>query len=190
VQAALFGLLLLGDRLPGLAVAGLAASLAGIVLISVRAVPGSALVGRAAWLGLASGAAFALSAVSYRAASMALHAVPGELAAPAFTLACVTVAQTLLMTLWLGLRQPATIGAVLARWPTAALVGAAGMLASLGWFLAFTLATAAEVKAVGQVELLFSWLTARYGFGELPSLRETLGIAMVAGGIVLVVLAG
>ena len=50
--------------------------------------------------------------------------------------------------------------------------------------------TAAQVKAVGQVELLFSWLTARYAFGELPALRETLGIALVAGGIVAVVLAG
>ena len=82
------------------------------------------------------------------------------------------------------------IVAVLRRWRVAAAVGAAGMLASLGWFVAFTLATAAEVKAVGQVELLFSWLTARYAFGELPSLRESLGIALVAGGIVVVVLAG
>jgi uncharacterized membrane protein len=64
------------------------------------------------------------------------------------------------------------------------------MLASLGWFVALTVATAAQVKAVGQVELLFSWLTARYAFGELPALRETLGIALVAGGIVAVVLAG
>jgi drug/metabolite transporter (DMT)-like permease len=190
VQAAVFGLVLLGDRLSGLAVAGMAASLAGIVLISVRAVPGTALVGRAALLGLASGAAFALSAVAYRGATLALEGAPGALVAPSFTLACVTLVQTLALTLWLGLREPEAIVAVLRRWPTAALVGAAGMLASLGWFVAFTLATAAEVKAVGQVELLFSWLTARYGFGELPSVRETLGILLVAGGIVLVVLAG
>ena len=190
VQAALLGLVLLGDRLSGLAVAGLSASLVGIVLISVRAVPGSALVGRAALLGLASGAAFALSAVAYRGATLALEGTQGPLVGPSFTLACVTLVQTLVLTLWLGLREPEAIVAVLRRWPTAALVGAAGMLASLGWFVAFTLATAAEVKAVGQIELLFSWLTARFGFGELPSRRETLGIVLVAGGIVLVVLAG
>ena len=114
----------------------------------------------------------------------------GPLLRPAFTLACVTLAQTLMLTVWLGLRDPAAIVAVLRRWRVAALIGAAGMLASLGWFTAFTMATAAEVKAVGQVELLFSWLTARYAFGELPSGRESLGIALVAGGIVLVVLAG
>jgi drug/metabolite transporter (DMT)-like permease len=190
VQAALFGLVLLGDRLPVLAAAGLGASLAGIVLISAPAVPGGALVGRAAGLGLASGAAFALSAVAYRAATLALGGGSGSLGDASFTLACVTLLQTGLMTLWLGRREPEVIVAVLRRWRVAAAVGAAGMLASLGWFVAFTLATAAEVKAVGQVELLFSWLTARYAFGELPSLRESLGIALVAGGIVVVVLAG
>ena len=44
------------------------------------------------------------------------------------------------------------------------------------------------MKAVGQVELVFSWLTARFAFGERPSGRETLGIALVAGGILLVIL--
>ena len=190
LQAAVFGLVLLGDRLSGLAVAGLVLSLFGIVLISVRATPGSALVGRAALLGLASGAAFALSAVAYRGATLSLGDLGGPLVGPAFTLACVTLVQTIALTTWLGLREPEAIAAVLRRWPTAAVVGAAGMLASLGWFVAFTLATAAEVKAVGQVELVFSWLTARYAFGELPSRRETLGIALVAGGIALVVLAG
>ena len=190
VQAGLFGLVLLGDRLSGLAVAGLVLSLFGIVLISVRATPGSALVGRAALLGLASGAAFALSAVAYRGATLSLGDLGGPLVGPAFTLACVTLVQTIALTTWLGLREPEAIAAVLRRWPTAAVVGAAGMLASLGWFVAFTLATAAEVKAVGQVELVFSWLTARYAFGELPSRRETLGILLVAAGIVLVVLAG
>jgi drug/metabolite transporter (DMT)-like permease len=190
VQAALFGLVLLGDRLSGLAVAGLAASLVGIILISGRMVPGRGLLGSAALLGIGSGAAFALSAVAYRGATLALGGEPGTLLAPSFTLASVTLFQTLTLTVWIGLREPEVITEVLRRWPTAAVVGAAGMLASLGWFVAFTLASAAEVKAVGQIELLFSWLTARYGFRELPSGRETLGIALVAGGIVLVVLAG
>ena len=77
---------------------------------------------------------------------------------------------------------------MLAAWRLAAPVGLAGMLASLGWFAAFGLATAAEVKAVGQIELLFSWLTARLAFGERPSLRETAGIALVSFGIAVLVL--
>ena len=88
----------------------------------------------------------------------------------------------------MGLRAPGEIGAVLRAWRAAAPVGLAGMLASFGWFTAFTLASAAQVKAVGQVELIFSWLTARHAFGEQPSRRETIGIGLVAGGIVLLVL--
>ena len=77
---------------------------------------------------------------------------------------------------------------MLREWRIEALVGASGMLASLGWFAAFTLVAVAQVKAVGQVELVFSWLTARFAFGERPSRRETLGIALVSAGIVLVIL--
>ena len=104
------------------------------------------------------------------------------------TLAVVTLIQTVLMTLYLTLCVPGQVTAVLSAWRLAAPAGAAGMLASLGWFAAFTLATAAEVKAVGQVELVFSWLTGRHAFGERATPRELAGIALVAGGIVLLVL--
>ena len=123
-----------------------------------------------------------------RPASLSLADAGGFLLRPAFTLACVTLTQTVLMTGYLRLRAPGRLGAVMRAWRVAAPVGAAGMLASLGWFAAFTLASAAQVKAVGQVELFFSWLTAWFAFGERPSRRETLGMALVAGGIVLVVL--
>jgi len=190
VQAGLFGLVLLGDRLGALALLGIVGSLAGIVLLSTLRVEGRRAFDRAAGLGILSGSAFALSAVAYRVAALALGGEPGALMRPAFTLACVTLVQALVMGGGLAVAARGTIGAVLRAWRVAVPVGAAGMLASLGWFVALTVATAAQVKAVGQVELLFSWLTARYAFGELPALRETLGIALVAGGIVAVVLAG
>jgi drug/metabolite transporter (DMT)-like permease len=188
VLAALFGLVLLGDRLAPLALAGILVGLIGLVLLSATRGLGGGVLNRAAAVGLASGAAFAVSAVAYRAASLSLADAGGLLIRPAFTLACVTLTQTVLMTGYLRLRAPGRVGAVMRAWRIAAPVGAAGMLASLGWFAAFTLASAAQVKAVGQVELFFSWLTAWFAFGERPSRRETLGMALVAGGIVLVVL--
>jgi drug/metabolite transporter (DMT)-like permease len=159
------------------------------VLLSARPGQGGRL-DRAAGIGLASGGAFALSAVAYRGAALGLPDDGGLLARPAYTLACVTLVQSLAMTVYLRARAPGTVAAVVRAWRIAAPVGLAGMLASLGWFVAFTLVPAAQVKAVGQVELLFSWLTARYAFGERPTARETLGIALVAGGIVAVVLGG
>jgi drug/metabolite transporter (DMT)-like permease len=188
VQAALFGLVLLGDRVDPVTAGGILVSLVGLVVLSATRGLGGGALNRAAAVGLASGAAFAISGVGYRAASLALADTDALLLRPAFTLACVTVAQTLAMTLWFRLREPGRIAAVMAAWRVAAPVGLSGMLASLGWFTAFTLATAAQVKAVGQVELVFSWLTARFAFGERPSARETAGIALVACGIVLVIL--
>jgi drug/metabolite transporter (DMT)-like permease len=188
VQAALIGLLLLGDRIAPLPLAGILVSLAGVVLLSATRGLGGGVFNRAAGLGVLSGGAFALSGIAYRAAALALPEGGGMLMRPAFTLACVTVAQTVLMSLYLARREPETLGDVVAEWRLAAPVGAAGMLASLGWFTAFTLVTVAQVKAVGQVELVFSWLTARFAFGERPSLRETAGIGLVAGGIVLLIL--
>lgn len=189
VQAALFGLVLLGDRLDAITTAGIAVSLVGLVLLSATRGIGGGVLNRAAAIGLASGGAFAISAIGYRAASLSLAETRDFVLRPAFTLACVTVVQTMAMTIWFRLRDPARVAAVVRAWRVAVPVGIAGMLASLAWFTAFTLASAAHVKAVGQVELLFSWLTARFAFGERPSARETAGIALVAGGIVLVILA-
>jgi drug/metabolite transporter (DMT)-like permease len=188
VQAALLGSVLIGDRIGAWPLAGIFISLAGILLLSGPRGLGWSLLDRAAALGLLSGAGFAVSGVAYRAAGLSLGEADGLLIRPGLTLAFVTAAQTLAMTAWLLARSPAEIGAVLRHWRIAAPIGLAGMLASFGWFAAFTLATAAQVKAVGQVELVFSWLTARFAFGERPSGRETLGIALVAGGIVLLVL--
>ncbi|MFO1140972.1 MAG: EamA family transporter [Amaricoccus sp.] len=190
VQSVLFGLVLLGDRVAPGALAGILVSLVGLVLLSATRGLAGGVLNRAAALGLACGAAFALAGIGYRAASLALADTGGLVIRPAFTLAYVTLAQSVLLTLYLWHRGEGGVRAVLGEWRIEALVGISGMLASLGWFTAFTLATVAQVKAVGQVELVFSWLTARFAFSERPSPRETLGIALVAGGILLLVLAG
>jgi drug/metabolite transporter (DMT)-like permease len=189
VQAAMIGLIALGDRIAPLPLAGILVSLVGVVLLSATRGFGKGIGNRAAGIGLATGAAFALSGVAYRGAGLALAGDGGTLVRAAFTLACVTVTQTVILTLYMLLRAPGGVAAVLRAWRIAAVVGAAGMLASLAWFAAFTLISAAHVKAVGQVELVFSLLTAYFVFGERPTRREACGILLVASGILLLVLA-
>jgi len=67
-------------------------------------------------------------------------------------------------------------------------VGLIGMVASTGWFSAMTLTSAAVVRAVGQVELLFTVLTSVWLLGERLRWREVLGILLVVTGILLLVL--
>ena len=188
VQAAILGALLLGDTLGAGPVAAILVSLAGILILSGQTGLAGGLFNRAAALGLAAGLGFAISGTAYRAAALALDGAAGPFLRAAFTLAAVTALQTLAMGIWMAIRRPDTLAGILADWRRASLVGLAGFLASFGWFTAFALQPAALVKAVGQVELVFSYLTARTVFAERPSARELLGIALVAAGIVLLVL--
>ena len=142
---------------------------------------------RAAGIGLASGALFGVSAIGYRGASLALG--DGHfLMRSVFTLMCVTVFQSLIMAVWLRLRETGEIAKVVRHWRVTFLVGLTGMIGSLGWFTAFTLQNAAYVKALGQVELIFSFCASYFIFKETTTRREVLGIALVILSILVLVL--
>jgi len=188
VLVALFSIIVLGEAV---SLAGFAAILIGLVGVLLLSVPLTgrtfALFNRASGLGLVAGAFFGVSAVGYRAASLSIASDDALLRA-AVTLAAVASFQVVAMSLWLGWREPGEIGRVLERWKTTALVGITSMLGSLGWFVAFTLQNAAYVRAIGQVELVFSVLGSWLVFRERSRPRELVGIALLVGSIVMLVL--
>jgi len=186
-QAALFGLVVLGDGLSVWLLSGIAVSLVGVVLLSGNVRVGDLLrPNRAMWLGLAAGTGFALSAVGFRGASLALHS--GDFLDRASLTVMVSVTlQTLIMGAYLMLREPGQIRKALANWRVAVWVGAIGMVASTGWFSAMTLTSAAVVRAVGQVELLFTVITSVWLLKERLHLREIAGMVLLIAGIVLLV---
>jgi drug/metabolite transporter (DMT)-like permease len=193
IQTALFGIVVLGETLGAGAVVAIAVSLLGVLLISTsRSAMGlgallAHLFARSAVVGVASGAMFGISAVSYRAASLALDG--GDFVIRAcLLLACVTVYQSVVMALYMALREPAQLRAVIVTWPMSAAVSLAGMLGSLGWMLAMTLQNAALVRALGQVELVFTFAASYLFFGERSTSRELVGIALVTLGILLLLL--
>lgn len=191
IQTALIGALVLGEWLSLAATAAIAVGLAGLLLLSdpPRAT-GSwhrRIFNRAAGLGLASGLFFGVSSVGYRGASLSLG-LDGAVQSAAVTLMMVTAFQTLALGSWLAWRERGEIGRVLASWRVSGLVGLTSMVGSFCWFLAFTLQNAAYVKAVGQVELIFSFLAARFVFGERAGRRELAGIALLALSVTLLVL--
>ena len=140
-------------------------------------------------IGVFSGTMFGVSAVSYRAASLSLGG-PDAVTQAAFTLACVTVFQTLVMGTWLKLKEPGQIRDVFKAWRVTVLVGLTGMAASACWFTAMTLQNAAYVRAVGQIELVFTFAASVIFFRESVSKLEVLGILLVVGAILLILLAG
>ena len=193
VQAAIFGLVILGEPVSLAAALAIGISLAGVMFISVaksRLTLRNLLLGwtgRAAFIGVLSGTFFGLSAVAYRAASLSLGG-EGFLMQAAFTLACVVVFQTVLMAVWIRLREPGELTRVIRRWRIAALVGVSGMLGSAAWFTAMTLENAAYVRAVGQIELVFTFIASYFFFRERSTALELAGILLIVGGIVILLL--
>ncbi len=192
MQAALFGLIVLGDRISFAGFLALLVGLVGVVLLSdPPKIIGKGrffrrIFNRAALLGLASGALFGVSGIAYRAASLSLEA--DTLMRAALTLACVTSFQAVAMAGYLKVAQPGQIAKVLRHWKVTGLVGTLGMLGSLCWFLAFTLQNVAYVKALGQIELVFTFLGSYLFFKETSNRRELAGIAFVIGSIVLLIM--
>ncbi|MEO0486570.1 MAG: DMT family transporter [Pseudomonadota bacterium] len=191
IQTVFIGLLLLGEGVPPAAFAAILIGVVGVIALSDS--PGVAgpwrarVFNQATALGLASGALFGLASVGYRGAALAMDG--GDVALrSAFGLALLTLAQTVALLIWLALREPGQIRAMLRAWRVAGLVGLTSMLGSLGWFAAFSLQTAALVKALGQVELLFSFLASTFLFRERSTARELFGIAALTLSVVLVIL--
>jgi drug/metabolite transporter (DMT)-like permease len=184
VQAALFGLAFLSDTvtLP-MAVAILIATV-GVVVMALK--PGASLGLRATLLGLAAGSMFALSAVGYRGAILSLG-LPNYLMAATYTMVVGLIVQVALLSLYLWLRNPGVIRTILQHWPPSMLAGFLGALASQFWFLAFALATAASVRTLALVEVLFAQAISAFVFRQATTSREALGIVLIVVGVVLLV---
>jgi len=191
IQVAIFGLVFLGDAVTWPMLTAIIVASAGVLIMSTnsgkRAAEGSRLAG--AWptfLGLAAAAMFALSAVGFRGAILSL--APADYAVAAtFTLTVGLAMQTVTLSLYLLLRSPSVLWAIAHAWRPSLFAGFLGALASQFWFLAFALATAASVRTLALVEVLFAQLIARFAFGQRTSAREALGMVLVLAGVALLI---
>jgi len=194
VQAAAVGALLLGDHLPAVAIAGILVATAGVTALSVKgqAGPREILAGwtsPAARMGMAAGTGFALSAVSFRGASLSLGLNDPFLSA-AIALAASTATQTVMMAALLAWREPGQLKAVFVHWKPSLAAGITSFLGSAGWFTAMTLERVAYVRTLGLVELLFAFSLAAFWFKERPQRAEILGSLLIGAGIILVLSPG
>lgn len=187
VQVALFGLVFLGDDLTIPLLTAILIATAGVVLMSVR--PGQiaqAGSNRPALLGIAAGAMFALSAVGFRGAILSLD-TPSFVMAASFTLALGLILQAAVLSAYLLTRDRTVLMAIFRSWKPSLAAGFLGALASQFWFLAFALATAASVRTLALVEVLFAQAISSLFFGQKTTPREGLGIVLVVIGIALLV---
>ena len=187
IQVALFGLIFLGDALSIGMIAAILIATAGVVVMSLK--PGGATPSdswRPTLLGLASGAMFALSAVGYRGAILSLD-LSDYMMAATFTLVVGLLLQSVILTIYLMVRSPDVMRAIFKAWRPSLFAGFMGATASQFWFLAFALATAASVRTVALVEVLFAQAISSFIFGQKISGRESVGIVLIVIGVVLLI---
>jgi drug/metabolite transporter (DMT)-like permease len=194
IQVILTSYLILGETVSLMGGVAIFISFIGVYVLSARGdkldVVGTirALGHPGAALGLASGGLFATSSVLYRGASHALEGEPSMFLAAAVTLGVVLVWQTAIMTGWFLFRDRAAITKTVKKWKLALPIGIAGVIASILWFTAVALYNTAYVRALGQVELLFVLFASVVIFKEKISRREYLGMALITGGIILMLM--
>jgi drug/metabolite transporter (DMT)-like permease len=192
MQVAVFGFVFLGDPLASTTVAAVVLGTLGVMLLTPvdRQRPIRTLIGglttRPALLGLASGGGFALSAVGYRGATLALD-TPFLMAA-AFTLLGAQMLQTIVMSIFLRIYQAGLLTRVLRAWRTSLLAGFSGAAASAGWFTAMAIEPVAHVRTLALIELVFSYLISRRIFREQFGRLQIAGLVVLIAGLVLVTL--
>lgn len=193
VQVALLGLILLGDTVSSTAVIALGLGVVGIMVLSVAQTDitwknlVASLFEKPALVGILSGAFLGASVVFYRGAALALEDTETIMRA-AYALAVSVTIQTVFMGFYLRFREPGQLTAVVRHWPPALAVGVASVLGSIGWFTAFTLQNAAYVRAVGQIELVFTFIASVFFFKEKTNRVELLGIFLVVAAIFILIL--
>jgi drug/metabolite transporter (DMT)-like permease len=172
ISVALFGLVLLGDPVTLPMAIAIATATAGVVLMSIK--PGAPRAGLQPMLmGLGAGGLFALSAIGFRGAILNLHE-PSFVMAATFTLVIGLLFQSVVLTTYLYVRSRHVLFAIARAWRPSLFAGFMGALASQFWYLAFAIATAANVRTLALVE-------------QPTSRREAAGIVLIVVGVLLLI---
>ncbi|QIE54907.1 EamA family transporter [Pikeienuella piscinae] len=195
VLIAILGAALLGDTVGPLAGLAIAIGAAGTVLLAatearltLRGLIGG-IFEKPTLIGLLSAALLGGSVVCFRGAALALDG-PDFLMAAAYALVVALLMQTAMMGAWFLAFDRPELTRVLTEWRRAAPVGLVGMACSACWFTAFTLQNAAYVRALGQIELLFTFLAGALIFRERARATELAGVGLVVVAVLLILFAG
>ena len=193
VQSAVVAMILLHEVLRPLAWAGIGLSLSGVATLSLAGrglKPGELLrasVQPAAVCGLGAGFCFAFTTVFIKLSVQALSG-PSILVRALFALVVTNSLQTLMQGAWLLWREPRELRKAFTTWRSSSRAGTLSAAGSACWFAAFALADVALVRAVGQVEIVFTLLFSRFYLKETLQPGDVAGLTLVVAGVLLIIL--
>ena len=202
VITAILGALFFSETLSAGGIAALAVVMAGVVSMSlertgkvsaVASLPtqsgrrgriASIVADRSLMVALGCAFSFAISFLTYREAALVI----GEgsfLWRGGWTVLLAILMQTVVVGVWLAWREPGLLARVKPHARLCAFIGATSAVGSICWFTAFALQNASYVRAVGQIEVVFTLLVSALYYRERISTLEYAGIAMTLAGVLM-----
>ncbi|MDB5571683.1 MAG: Multidrug transporter permease [Hyphomicrobiales bacterium] len=186
VVIAIFGVAFLGETPRAAVAAAIVIATAGVLLMSwpKRGAQGIEAGWRPAALGLGGGALFALSATSYRGALLDMGEASVAMKSTTALVIGLSIQCSMILA-WLAAFDRPTLKAIRRDWRKSLFAGFMGAFASQLWLMAFALASAAAVRTLALLEVPMAQVVTRRLFKQGASLREYAGMALIVGGIAL-----
>jgi drug/metabolite transporter (DMT)-like permease len=184
VLVAVAAALILRDPLSVPMLVAIAIATAGVLFMTVKS--GTAMLGegRAAATGLFAALLFGISAIGFRGGITALP--EGDFLIRATTILVLSLAmQSLMLGAYLGLVNRAALLGSLSHWKGSLGAGFLGAFASQFWFIGFSLTSAANIRTLALVEVIFALAVSHYLFRQPVSKRQLTGMAIIVAGIAL-----
>ena len=175
-------------------------TLAGVLMLTIARVGVQGLIGvesgggvfkvmasKPTQVGLTSGFFFCLSYLFVRESSLSLE--QGDFVYRAgWTVVVATSMQVLILGIWLFYREPKGLIQMFTKWRLSCFIGLTSAAGSICWYTAMTLVNASYVKAVGQIETVFTIAIATLYFREKINRQELLGIFVIVSGVLVFLL--
>lgn len=191
VQGAVLAMVLLNEILSIMTWAGIAIGVAGVIILSTggQRLRLSDIAQPAALCGLGAGFLFALTSIFVKSATLAVD-TPDRILAALRVLVTVQAMQLAMQGGYMLWREREQLPRVLASWRVSGQVGILAALGSAFWFTGFATAPVALVRAVGQVEVIFTLAFGRYYLREPLKPSEATGLLLVAAGVLVALIGG
>jgi drug/metabolite transporter (DMT)-like permease len=193
VQSAVLAMVVFNEYPRTLAWVGMGIGLVGVMTLSLAGRDMkpkellAATVQPAAVCGRGSGMVFAFTTVFIKLGNQSLTG-PSLLVRALFTLVVTNTLQILMQGAYLYWREPIELRKAFATWRTSMWVGTLSGCGSACWFTGFAIAPVALVRAVGQIEIVFTLLFSRFYLKEILKRTDVAGLSLVVFGVLLVIL--
>lgn len=180
VSLAIFGAVVLAEPLGPARLGAIGLAVLGVLLASGARWSRAGL--RPVATGVIAGALFGLSAIGFRGALISLP--DGGFFVRALTVLTLSLAmQAGAMLAWLALMDRVALRAILSAWRVSLAAGALGAFASLFWFIGFALTSAANVRTLALIDVVFAQVVSGRFLRESTGRVQLLGMAMIVVGV-------